>query len=445
MAPKEAPVLCGGATLPDPIYRIAILDFEDDFMSHHPGRNPNILYNQDPPNKQNIPGKIVDLGSLKGIEAFRKHKLECAGTDWPIQPIEGAIQIPSVLGAVVIIYNVPELTALSPPLNFTADTLAKIFSGKITKWDDPNIQRDNPGAPLLSKDIMPVVREDGSGTTHIFTSFLTSLSSSWEGGNDFIVKKWARASTPVKSNGEVAETVDKLDYSIGYVEYRYANTYKLAQANVQNLIGQKSDAIHGTDARQDDRARHFIAASVGAIRAAVPEDVSVPLASPEQIQEEFPNSTNNNDYPISGFTWLLAWKPSNQSEAVLCDFLDFLPGWMQSYAQKHQYASLPDEVDEKNRAALDTICPPTATLQASAQSGSVGSTVVITWTGLTGATPLDPKAVRLLFGGVRATAFSVDSDTQITATVPPDALTGKIRLKTSNGSAVSANDFTISK
>lgn len=415
----QRPLVGGGSTLAAPLYGGAIAEFE-------PNGVPHIFYNRDPSSQ-----KEDNLGSEKGIRQLEKHRLDFAGTDWPILAIQNTIQIPTVATGVVIVYNVPGLTKPKPfatqgsvkQLNLSAGVLARIFQGTIKRWNDPYIQRENPDLRLQlpSEQITPVCRSDGSGTTHIFTNFLTKLGSGiWQNRGDPFKIKCAKGSLGAIGNDELAKTVGDNDNSIGYVEYEYAMVHNLVQAQIQNKSGR------------------FVAAGISTIRASVPSDASATLETPEQLQGMFPLGQDENAYPISGFTWLVVRRPSEPSKTVVCNFLYFLIDWLEFNSESLGYASLPVRLAERNRDTTDQICL-AGTLNFDPTSGPAGTRVSITLV----KPAADAKNGTVRFGGVKATTFSVESDFQIAAVVPAAAVTGKIRLETRAAVAVSTTDFKV--
>jgi phosphate transport system substrate-binding protein len=362
---KRPAVKGGGATFPAPLYQVAIADFE----TQYPNLEKQILYNQKLPDR-----KPWLLGSDKGRKLVRGKGLDFAGTDWPLTRSElsriQAIQIPTVVGAVTIVYNLPGLTGpdvvnrKTPPprLTISADILARIFQGTITRWDDGFIQRENPDIILPSADIIPVHRSDGSGTTHMLANYLSMNAKSWTGGNDFKLKKLAKASIAAKGNDALAETISETAYSIGYVELEYAVRKQLVTARLQITRKDKTE---------------FAEPSVSAIDAAVPKEAAQVLANdagdePElRVQQEFPKIEDVADpnqpspYLISGFTWLILKPLSGSSQEVLCKFLEFLPGWSRAHAGTYGYAPLPEEIVAGNSKKISEICPATASSSGS--------------------------------------------------------------------------------
>jgi phosphate transport system substrate-binding protein len=350
---KRIPVRGGGATFPSPFYQIAIADFDEKF----PGLDRQILYNQKLPDRTQIP-----LGSEKGIELVRGKSLDFAGSDWPLSHEELArlngIQVPTVLGAVAVVYNLPGLprtftswnTLAAPRLNFSADVLARIFQGTITQWDDPYIERENPGINFPSAAIVPVHRSDGSGTTHLFTNYLTYNSANWSGGNGLKGLHWAKNSLEAKGNDAVANAVSENEYTIGYVELEYTEKHNLSPANIQLKVGTKTK---------------FVEPKASSLEAAVPSGAAQALSegSDEALQESFGKPRNEATpgeslpYPITGFSWLIL-RPigDGKSQETLCKFLEFLPGWASKNAETYKYESFPSEIVVQYKSKIDKYC-----------------------------------------------------------------------------------------
>ena len=245
----------------------------------------------------------------------------------------GILHFPMVLGAVVPIYNVP---GVNSALNFTPEALAGIFLGRVTKWNDPAIASANKGVNLPANDIVVVHRSDGSGTTYIWTDYLSKVSSDWSTKPG----KGASISWPVglggKGNEGVSGLIRNTPNSIGYVELIYAVQTKIEYASVKSASGDfvKAD---------------FNSVSVAAAGAAkdMPDDFRVSIT----------NAPGKGAYPISSFTWLLI--PARFSDGAKRDAMKGFVKWGitdgQSYAEGLSYAKLPKEVVAKELKAIDKI------------------------------------------------------------------------------------------
>ncbi len=232
------------------------------------------------------------------------------------------LHIPTVMGAVVVVYNVPEIGA---GLRLNPDVLAGIFLGEITKWNDAKIAAINPNKSLPDVAIIVARRSDGSGTTNIFTDYLTKVSKTWAEK----VGKGTAVNWPVgmggKGNEGVAGIVKQAPGSIGYVELAYAVKNRLEYASVQNKAGNYVEPSF----------KSVTEAAAGAVKN-MPSDLRVMITDPE----------GKNAYPISAFTWLLVYKNMKDQEKTkaLVGFLRWAMTDGQGYAEDLYYARLPKEV-----------------------------------------------------------------------------------------------------
>ena len=230
--------------------------------------------------------------------------------------------LPTVLGGVVPIYNVPGVAA---ELKFTAKALSGIYLGTIRKWNDPEIAGANPGVPLTANDIVVVHRSDGSGTTYCWTDYLSKVSSAWRAqvGRSTSVN-WP-AGLGAKGNEGVSGLVKQTPNSIGYVELIYATSNKIPYGTVQNSSG------------------NFVKASLETVTAAA---AGAAKNMPADFRVSITNAPGKNAYPISTFTWLLL--PQQIADAtkgrILVDFLKWMLADGQRYAAGLGYAPLPPEV-----------------------------------------------------------------------------------------------------
>jgi phosphate transport system substrate-binding protein len=283
------------------------------------------------------------IGSGGGIKQVTEGTVDFGGTDGPMNDDQlkafqdkhgfGILHFPTVLGAAVPTYNIPGVDAA---LNFTPDALAGIFLGKITKWNDPAISGVNKGVNLPANDIVVVHRADGSGTTYIWTDYLSKLSNEWKTkvGNGTSVN-W-----PVglggKGNEGVTGTIKNTPNSIGYVELIYAETNKIPYGNVKNAAGV------------------FVKASLAAVSAAAAGKAK---EMPDDFRVSIVNAPGKAAYPISSFTWLLI--PEKFSDATKRDAIKGFLKWAladgQGYAENLSYAKLPKEVVAKELKAINKI------------------------------------------------------------------------------------------
>ena len=312
-----------GATFPYPIYS----KWFDEFHK----KNPNVEVN------------YQSLGSGAGIRQVTEGTVDFGASDGPMnddqlkafQDKHGfpILHFPTVLGADVPTYNIP---GVSGELNFTPDALAGIFLGRISKWNDPAIAGANKGVNLPANDIVVIHRSDGSGTTYIWTDYLSKVSSDWKDK----VGKGTSVSWPVglggKGNENVSGLVKQTPNSIGYVELIYAIQTKMPYGKVKNSSGD------------------FIKADLTSVSAAASGAIKT---MPDDFRVSITNAPGKTAYPISSFTWLLI--PSKFSDAAKRDALKGFVQWMladgQNYAESLAYAKLPPEVVAKEMKALNKI------------------------------------------------------------------------------------------
>jgi phosphate transport system substrate-binding protein len=309
-----------GATFPYPMYS----KWFDLYRQAHPSVQIN----------------YQSIGSGGGIRQLLDKTVDFGASDGPMtddqlkQATFLILHFPTVMGADVPSYNVPGVSA---ELNFTPEALAGIFLGKVTKWNDPAIASANPGVKLPGDDIVVVHRSDGSGTTYIWTDFLSKVSPEWQQK----VGKATSVNWPVglggKGNEGVAGLIQQTPDSIGYIELIYAVQNKIAYGRVKNATGAfvKADLAG-------------VSAAAAAAATSMPDDFRVSITNP---------SGNKAAYPISSFTWLLI--PSKFTDAKKRDAVkDFLK-WMltdgQQYCEGLAYAKLPKEVVAKEMKAIAQI------------------------------------------------------------------------------------------
>jgi phosphate transport system substrate-binding protein len=245
------------------------------------------------------------------------------------------LHIPTVLGAVVIIYNLPGLTQ---PLKLTGDALAAIFQGQITRWNDARIASQNPGVALPATDILVVHRSDGSGTSYVFTDYLSAVSPAWatKPGRGKEVQ-WP-VGLGAKGNEGVAGQVKQTPGAIGYTELAYATQNHLATAAIRNAAGE------------------FTGPSIASATAAAAGAVST-LPSGTDYRVSIVNAPGQGVYPISSFTWIIVYQ--KQSDAAkgkkLVDFLHWALAEGQAMASPLDYAPLPASMRAGLATRLGTI------------------------------------------------------------------------------------------
>jgi phosphate transport system substrate-binding protein len=305
-----------GATFPNPIYS----KWFDEYHKLH----PEVAIN------------YQSIGSGGGIRQITNQTVFFGATDGPmtndqLQAAPGKIlHFPTVLGAVVPIYNIPNVKT---ELKFSGQLLADIFLGKVTKWNHQAITALNPGVTLPNSDITVVHRSDGSGTTYIWVDYLSKISPEWKtkvGVNTAV--NWP-AGVGGKGNEGVAGLVTQTPGSIGYVELIYALQTKSSYGSVQNMGGE------------------FVKASVQSVTAAA---AAAAGQMPADFRVSITNAPGKGVYPISSFTWLLLYenpKDKNQSK-IMVDFLKWALADGQKFAADLGYAPLPPEVVKLELTAL---------------------------------------------------------------------------------------------
>jgi phosphate transport system substrate-binding protein len=306
-----------GATFPNPIYS----KWFSEYAASHPGVQIN----------------YQSVGSGAGIRQASEGIVDFGATDGPMtdEQMNSAkvklFHIPTVLGAVVPSYNLPGINA---DLKFTGDVIADIYLGKITNWHDPRIAATNPGVSLPDHQILPVYRSDGSGTTYIFTDFLSKSSPEFLsriGKNTSV--RWT-VGIGQKGNEGVAGMVRNSPYAFGYVELIYAIQNKMSYGTVKNPAGKFVKATTET----------VSAAAAGAAKN-MPNDFRVSIT----------NAPGAEAYPISSFTWLLIpmKSPDEAKGKVLRDFIKWMLEHGESEAAGLAYAPLPQPVMVKVAGAVN--------------------------------------------------------------------------------------------
>jgi phosphate transport system substrate-binding protein len=312
-----------GATFPYPIY--------SKWFDVYHVKNPSIQFN------------YQSVGSGAGIKQVTEGTVDFGATDGPMSDEQmkafqdkrktSILHFPTVLGAAVPTYNVP---GVSSALNFTPEALAGIFLGKITKWNDPAIAAANKGVNLPANDIVVVHRSDGSGTTYIWTDYLSKVSDEWKSK----VSRATSVNWPVglggKGNEGVTGLIKQTPNSIGYVELIYAAQNNIPYGAVKNSAGAflKADL-----------------ASVSAAAAGAAKDM------PDDFRVSITNAPGKTAYPISSFTWLLI--PAKIDNTGKRDAIKGFLKWMladgQNDAEALSYAKLPKEVVQKEEKAIANI------------------------------------------------------------------------------------------
>jgi phosphate transport system substrate-binding protein len=281
------------------------------------------------------------IGSGGGIRQLSEQTVDFGASDSPMSDDElskakggPVLHIPTVLGADVVTYNLPGVSAA---LKLTPDVIAGIFLGTIKKWNDPKIASLNSGASLPNQDILVVHRSDGSGTTYIFTDYLTTAAPAWKSVGKGKEVKWP-VGVGAKGNEGVAGQVKQTPGAVGYVELAYAKQNNLPIAAVRNQAGK------------------FVAASVPAVTAAAAGAVSK-LPANTDYRISIVNAPGADSYPISSFTWILVYQ--HQRDATkgkkLVDFLNWALTDGEAEASSLDYAPLPSDMAAAVKQRLTTI------------------------------------------------------------------------------------------
>lgn len=282
------------------------------------------------------------IGSGGGIRQLSAQTVDFGASDSPMSDEEMAsatggeiLHIPTVIGAVVVTYN---LGGVTTPLNLTGEVISHIFLGKITRWNDPRIVALNPDAALPAQDILVTHRSDGSGTTFIFSDYLTKADADWRAGPG----RGKEISWPVglgaKGNEGVAGQVKQIPGSIGYVELAYAKQNGLQFANIRNSANQ------------------FVTPSIASVTAAAAGAASE-LSSDTDYRISIVDPPGAESYPISSFTWVLVYKdalttPKGQE---LVKFFKWMFDEGAQAAEELDYAPLPNEIIAELNRRFDSV------------------------------------------------------------------------------------------
>lgn len=308
-----------GATFPNPLYQ--------KWLSEYGKLHPNIKID------------YQSIGSGGGIKQIQAQTVDFGASDAPMkdEDLKAApgelVHIPTVLGAVVITYNLSEV---SQPLRFSPDVIADLFLGKIKKWNDARIKADNPTAALPAADVVVVHRSDGSGTSAVFTDYLSKVSGEWQTK----VGSGTSPNWPVgvggKGNEGVTGQVKNTPNTIGYVELAYASKNNLPVGLIKNKAGQ------------------FLEPSLDAVTAAAAESVA---QTPDDLRVSITDAAGAQAYPISSYTYILAYKDQKDSAKgkALVDFLWWGIHDGEQFAKDLQYAPLPAEIVKRAEAKIGSI------------------------------------------------------------------------------------------
>ena len=303
-----------GATFPYPMY--------SKWFNEYHKKHPDIQIN------------YQSIGSGGGIRQVLAGTVDFGATDGPMtndqmgQAKTKILHIPTVLGAVVPAYNVP---GVKTDLKFTPEALAGIFLGRITSWNDKAIASANPGVSLPSQSIIVVHRSDGSGTTYVWTDYLSKVSPEWKSRVGAKTSVAWPVGLGAKGNEGVAGMVRQMQGAIGYVELIYAEQNKISYGSVKNASGE------------------FVKASLASTTAA-----AASAKMPADFRVSITNPPGKGAYPIASFTWLLVPTPAKDAAKgkILADFLNWMVTDGQQLTAQLTYAPLPKEVAEKVKASI---------------------------------------------------------------------------------------------
>jgi phosphate transport system substrate-binding protein len=310
--------------------------------------------------KPNVNINYQSIGSGGGVKQFIEKTVDFGASDAPLtaselQRASGAVHIPETIGSVVAAYNIPSIP--NKGLKLTGPVLADIFLGKITKWNDPKIQSLNPDLSLPAEDIIVVHRSDGSGTTYVWTDYLSNVSATWKEQ----IGKGKSVQWPVGIGGPgnegVANAIRGSSNTIGYVELAYALTTKMSYAYLQNQAG------------------NFIEPTLDSTKAAIAATAqTLPKGDASWEHVSVVNAPGVNSYPVASFSYLLLFKGLSTNPSIdetkaktLVDFISWAITDGQQFADDLSYVPLPDEVVKLNQETLKSL-----TFQGKPLMASVG-------------------------------------------------------------------------
>ena len=311
--------------------------------------------------KPNVNINYQSIGSGGGVKQFIEKTVDFGATDAPltaseVQRAPGAVHIPETIGSVVVAYNIPSMP--NKGLKLTGPVLADIFLGKITKWNDPKIQSLNPGVSLPGEDIIVVHRSDGSGTTYVWTDYLSNISTAW---NEQIGRgKSVQWSTGIGGPGNegVANAIRGSPNTIGYVELAYALTTQMPYAYLGNQAGK------------------FIEPTLESTRAAVAATApTLPKGDASWEHISVVNAPGGDSYPVASFSYLILFKELSTNPSIdqakakaLVDFMSWAITEGQQSADDLSYVPLPAEIVKLNQETLKSL-----TFQGKPLTTSVGA------------------------------------------------------------------------
>lgn len=321
-AAADSQIVGAGSTFDFPFFSSAFYQYKSD--------HPDVSIN------------YQSIGSGGGIQQFTARTVDFGASDVPLNSKElkaaidangSVVEFPVTLGGVVIAYNVP---GAPNHLKLGSDVVADIYLGKISNWNDSRIAAANPGAKLPDLPIVVAHRADGSGTTYLFTDYLSHVSSTWKSqiGTSKTVNWPAAGSVGAKGNEGLAGQVQNTPGAIGYIELAYALENDISYAAIKN------------------RAANYVLPSIDSVRTAAAQKPNVSADDFSIVDQSGANS-----YPICGYSWVMLWR--NQGDPVRGRQLTDLFGWLvtsgQTYAVKVKYVALPENVQALAQKALATI------------------------------------------------------------------------------------------
>ena len=308
-----------GATYPNPLYQ--------KWVSEYGKLHSNIKID------------YQSIGSGGGVKQIKEQTVDFGASDSPMkdEDLKSApgeiLHVPTVLGAVVITYN---LSGVNQPLRFSPEVIADIFLGKVKKWNDAKIAADNPGVTLPTSDITVVHRSDGSGTSAVFTDYLSKVSAEWKDK----VGTGTSPSWPVglggKGNEGVTGQVKNTPNTIGYVELAYAVQNSLPVALVKNASG------------------NFVVPSIESVTAAAAASAA---NTPDDLRVSITNATGAQSYPISSYTYILVYKDQKDAAKgkAIVDFLWWGIHDGETFTKPLQYAPLPADIVKRAEAKINAV------------------------------------------------------------------------------------------
>ncbi len=310
-----------GASFPKPIYE----KWVNEFGKINPKISIDYQATASGAGQKAVLSKTADFGASD--DPMSDEDLKAADSE--------ILHIPTVMGAVVISYN---LVGVKEPLKLSGQTIADIYMGNVKKWDDDRLKKDNPGIALPNADILPVYRADSSGTSAVFTDFLSRVSADWKGKVGMNKQpSWVTGvGIGARGNDGVMGQVKQTPNSIGYVELTFAKANNLPTAHVMNKAGD------------------FVEASLESVTAAAASSLE---STPDDLRVQISNADGKGAYPISSYTYILVYK--DQSDATkgkaIADFLWWAIHDGEKFVKELHYAPLPAEIIKKVEVKINSM------------------------------------------------------------------------------------------